>query len=1230
MTRQNKTSDVEAGQTFMGENPMLAKTRGALENLKGMLSGTMADSTHIGGGDDLDRWDAEDLDLRELLERLQRHHDSVEREFLGQRDLVNKLQTQLEKEADELKRLLSSASLQQAAQKAGVALPRAQALLTRVKGEIASRRIYEANEAAVESRVIFTLRRLQQLLDEGAQAIAKRVVAQIAKDGEERKEPGKSELLHEMLGDLSSLREQIVGGVQSMDAEARRAANTSAVWEAAVRTEATDLATEISRKLRMVRTADVETDDALKTLLSTLRSFVERVPAFSGALEESEGLTIRNLAHIIETHNPALEEQEHRAAVQRFQALFDQLNEALSLLMARVLAEKARVDQLRDAAEDARENLNASVDDNLATIATLPPETEDRPAYDTNDIMATLQKMITGGDFLRTGFVGDQTTDAALRVAMLDPEMPMEQRHGMEQRLLGQQLEKETEAQVEKLAAVLQAEDDQARREADERMHARIDQVQQVLEEKPLTDVEREKILTSLEQDQRALEEALEVERIKQEEQIKTVLQAKQQKKIEQQIARQADELQEDDLLRRHDEEMRALEVELDRKRQEELIRMDATLREEVLKEIAAEAPLEEEAKAGPPKDQTALRQALKKVEAALEAQSLARLRHERARLREEQAMRRQAKEEELVLNGATPAEVAKAMERLARADADEMRSLEQSMEAELKSAMAEERKRQQEALDKDADPRQELRRLKHILAKSSEAVAAEMALEQQKAKQSLADRLEKRKQLLRAKLAREGASPAEVAEATAALEKQAKAEDAAQDERLAAEAAAVTEQIKTIQQEAMGPDAGAAEEVARLRQVHDRSATALQAQLEERRKAAQRRLKFELEQRKAALRAELALKGVPEAEQERQVAALEQQAAEQAQKLDEAMAQEKEDLVRQERMRQQQQIADGTSPMVEVARLKDQLEKDYSSLVASLDDEKRRSKGLLHASLEKRRKVREAELKKEGKAPDDVKAALALLDAEEERDMRELEAMLETLNANSLLAEKRRQALAEGKALDEQSLVDLKAQHQQECAALVTFLEADRDVSKAKLEKRMAERRKARQAEMQQRGMAEEQVVQVMKDLDRLEREEVAALEEGHAAEVEKKVSEKREAQQAAVSELKDYETKLKEIEEKHAAGIKAMEEAQSVEKARRKQQLADKLEERRRAREKELARVADEEHKKRELEALRFEEARLMAELEAELQRKAQEEAVDARRRKVGYMKRASELFI
>ena len=57
---------------------------------------------------DYTAWDADDLDMRQLLERLQLHHDSMEREFLDQKEEVSKLQDILQKEADELKSLLAS------------------------------------------------------------------------------------------------------------------------------------------------------------------------------------------------------------------------------------------------------------------------------------------------------------------------------------------------------------------------------------------------------------------------------------------------------------------------------------------------------------------------------------------------------------------------------------------------------------------------------------------------------------------------------------------------------------------------------------------------------------------------------------------------------------------------------------------------------------------------------------------------------------------------------------------------------------------------------------------------------------------------------------------------------------------------------------------------------------------------------------------------------------------
>ncbi|GAB9469615.1 hypothetical protein Gpo141_00006888 [Globisporangium polare] len=60
---------------------------------------------------DLGRWDDEDLDIRELVDRLQFHHESVTKCFEDQKGDVKKITQQLQTEATELKRLFVNALL---------------------------------------------------------------------------------------------------------------------------------------------------------------------------------------------------------------------------------------------------------------------------------------------------------------------------------------------------------------------------------------------------------------------------------------------------------------------------------------------------------------------------------------------------------------------------------------------------------------------------------------------------------------------------------------------------------------------------------------------------------------------------------------------------------------------------------------------------------------------------------------------------------------------------------------------------------------------------------------------------------------------------------------------------------------------------------------------------------------------------------------------------------------
>lgn len=224
-------------------------------------------------------------------------------------------------------------------------------------------------------------------------------------------------------------------------------------------------------------------------------------------------------------------------------------------------------------------------------------------------------------------------------------------------------------------------------------------------------------------------------------------------------------------------------------------------------------------------------------------------------------------------------------------------------------------------------------------------------------------------------------------------------------------------------------------------------------------------------------MEADLKAKDVPEAERSRQLAELARQEEAQEKELDERFTQERDDAMVMEKKRQAMQLVDRASPVVEIARLKDQMEKDFGHLTSSLEEDKRRSKALLQATLEKRRKLRESQMRKTGTPEEDIRKALAVLDVEEERDMKELESLMEQLSANALIAEKRREALAEGREVDDQTLASLKGQHVKECAALESYLDAEKAVNKAKLQGRMEDRRKARQRELEQRGASQAQV---------------------------------------------------------------------------------------------------------------------------------------------------------
>ena len=97
----------------------------------------------------VERWDEEDLDLREIVERVEHHHAVYMDEFGAGRAAVGRVLGSLHHEADVIKRLLAAARLEHSAavSASGGANAEEQStgLIRQIEAELAARSLHERN-----------------------------------------------------------------------------------------------------------------------------------------------------------------------------------------------------------------------------------------------------------------------------------------------------------------------------------------------------------------------------------------------------------------------------------------------------------------------------------------------------------------------------------------------------------------------------------------------------------------------------------------------------------------------------------------------------------------------------------------------------------------------------------------------------------------------------------------------------------------------------------------------------------------------------------------------------------------------------------------------------------------------------------------------------------------------------------------------------------------------------
>ena len=248
-----------------------------------------------------------------------------------------RLREALEREADELKRLLSAMTLQQLADggKGGGTSTRVAALV--VKSDLAARRLHETEMGQARTSILAAIQQLQKLVDLGAGPVSSTIVSEVARDAYATSEPpGKSPLLQQLLSELLVLQEAITKNmVVALDREQRRQQNSTAVWQGLSSAHMSTLDQAVIERLDAVRQATTEQDASNAKLATFLTTFSERVPAFSGDLGEQEASLIAALARAQEMQNTALTQEHREAGLSAFVGLLDQLRDALLLLMRR-------------------------------------------------------------------------------------------------------------------------------------------------------------------------------------------------------------------------------------------------------------------------------------------------------------------------------------------------------------------------------------------------------------------------------------------------------------------------------------------------------------------------------------------------------------------------------------------------------------------------------------------------------------------------------------------------------------------------------------------------------------------------------------------------------------------------------------------------------------------------------------------------------------------------------
>jgi hypothetical protein len=193
-------------------------------------------------GVDLDRWDADDLDLRELLERMESNREEVvERVSFSDKlaqDLTKQVLQALKDESEEIKHLIAQTALEAGDDES----KQKTKLFKLLEQELTSRNKYDKRAEVVESSSIEGLNELRKASGKGdAEVMAERCVDEICSQDLNNPQTVRSKSIQKISIGVAGAARIIQKLIAMFDGERKRRIKGITMWNAAVSNGTVDL-----------------------------------------------------------------------------------------------------------------------------------------------------------------------------------------------------------------------------------------------------------------------------------------------------------------------------------------------------------------------------------------------------------------------------------------------------------------------------------------------------------------------------------------------------------------------------------------------------------------------------------------------------------------------------------------------------------------------------------------------------------------------------------------------------------------------------------------------------------------------------------------------------------------------------------------------------------------------------------------------------------------------------